>query len=315
MTVLFTGLDEKQKAFFQGKLTGQNLIFLDSNITPENIPQNLDAEVLSIFVKDKISKEVIEAMPNLRLIAVRSTGFDNVDTDFAKQKNIVVSNVPAYGSHTVAEFTFGLMLNLTRHITKAVNKVKVNQKFSTQGLQGIDLFGKTLGVVGTGKIGANVCKIARGFSMNILAFDAFPNEDLSKELEFKYVSLEELLQNSDIVTLHTPLNDQTRHLINSQNLSQIKKGALIVNTSRGEVIETQALLDALNSGQISGAALDVLESEDNLTKEDRELIENPKVLVTPHTAFNTVEAGQNIVDTTLDNIQSFINGSTKNQVN
>jgi D-lactate dehydrogenase len=264
------------------------------------------------------------------MIAIRATGFENVDLNLTNSKSIVVSNVPSYGSHTVAEFTFGLILSLSRKILAASEKIREDDEFDQEGLKGFDLFDKTLGVVGTGKIGANVVKVARGFGMKILAFDVYPNENLAKEFAVTYVPLEKLLAESDVVTLHVPASEQTHHLINSQNIFKIKKGALLINTARGDVVETEALYKAISQGHLGGAGLDVLEGETKMfedpSKEEFEpnlmksllqnnlLIRHPKVIVTPHTAFYTIEAEKAIMQTTLENIQGFITGLPKNVV-
>jgi len=234
--------------------------------------------------------------------------------DYAKEKNIVVCNVPVYGSHTVAEFTFGLIFSLSRHIPQALAKLKSTRHFDYQNLQGFDLFGKTLGVVGTGKIGVNVIKIAKVFDMKILAFDIYPNQELSQQLDFKYVSLDELLQNADIVTLHAPSTPQTKHLINQENIFKMKKTAYLINTARGLLIDTDALLDALEKKEIAGVAMDVLEQENTLNEAELKLLGMENVLITPHMAFYTVEAEQSIMKTTLDNVLNFISGNPKNTV-
>ncbi len=331
MKIAFFGLKEPDKKDFYSKpLSGHEIIFIDQDLDEDNLPQDTSAEVISVFVQSKVSAKVIDAFPNLKMITVRSTGFDNIDTAHAKEKNIVICNVPAYGSHTVAEFTFGLILSLSRNIPEAISRVKSDMEFNHEGLKGFDLFGKTLGVLGTGKIGVNVIKIAKGFGMNILAFDAFPKEELTKNFDCHYVPLDELLGGSDIITIHVPASLQTHHLINKENIFKMKKGALIINTARGDVIETEALYQAIEQGHLSGAGLDVMENEaemgDDFTKEefepsemknlleDNSLIKNPKVIVTPHTAFYTQEAEQAIAQTTLENIQGYINNSPTNIV-
>ncbi len=331
MKIGFFGLKEQEKRdYFVSSLTGHEVVFVDSDLNEENIPQDTSFDAISVFVQSKITALVIDKFPNLKMIAIRATGFDNVDLDRAKEKNIIVSNVPSYGSHTVAEFAFGLILSLSRKIPQAVEKVKSDVEFDHEGLKGFDLFGKTLGVIGTGKIGANVIKIAKGFGMNVLAYDVYPNEELSKTFEFQYVGLEQLLRESDIVTIHVPASTETHHLINKDNIFQMKKGSYLVNTARGDVLDTDALYKAVSEGHLQGAGLDVLEAEtelsENIIKEEFEpsmmknlleasfLIKSPNVIVTPHTAFYTTEAEQAIMQTTVENIQAFINGSPKNSV-
>lgn len=332
MKIAFFGLKEQEKKdFYSNSLKDHQLTFIDSDLNEDNLPTDGNFDIISVFVQSKVNQKVIEYfLPNLKMITVRSTGFDNIDTTFAKGKNIAICNVPSYGSHTVAEFTFGLILSLSRKIPQAIEKVRAEGDFDHEGLKGFDLFGKTIGVVGTGKIGANVIKIAWGFGMKIVAFDLFANDQLAKTYGFKYVSLEELLGESDIVTIHVPAKKETKHLINQQNIFTIKKGALLINTARGDVVETEALYKAISSSHLGGVGLDVLEGEDNLdddlSKEEFEplemknmlensrIIKNPKVLVTPHTAFFTTEAEKAIMQTTVENIQNFIKGSPTNLV-
>lgn len=319
--------------FFRQTLPDHELFFSDQPLKIDSLPAEKNFDLISVFVNSKVDADTMNAFPNLKGIFVRATGFDNIDISFAEQKNIIICNVPAYGSHTVAEFTFGLILTLTRRINEAVSRTKIERKFSFAGLRGTDLYGKTIGVIGTGKIGSNVIKIAGGFEMNILAYDAYPNQALANSLRFKYVSLEEVLKSSDIITIHVPYNPQTHHLLNSNNIPLIKKGALLINTARGAVVETSALFQALLQKQLNGAALDVLEEEGEL-KEEIELLARdavpeqdykilleeqvltslPNFIITPHMAFYTKEAEESIRKTTLLNIQGFLSGNLENAV-
>ncbi len=334
MRVGFFGLDEEEKKkYFEDNLSSDNLTFFPEALDPENLPEQKDFDAISVFVRCLVDKKVIESFPNLKMIAVRSTGFDNVDLEAARSKNISVCNVPDYGSHTVAEFTFGLMLSLLRNIPQAVRKVKEDGQYNFEGLRGVDLNGKTLGVVGTGKIGRNVIKTAKAFGMEVLAFDVKPDDDLAWELKFKYVPLDDLLQGSDIITLHVPYFKETHHLINSQNIEKIKNGAYLINTARGAIIETESLVAALKSQKISGAALDVLEEEGELKEEaelllrgklsqeemksileNHVLIDLPNVLITPHMAFYTKEAEFSILKTTVQNLKGFSEKNPQNLV-
>lgn len=314
MKIGLFNLTSSHKEFFQGQLSDHEIVFLDTALNEDNLPEQKDFDIISVFVKSTLTKKVIDYFPDLKMVTLRSTGFDNIDLDYAKEKNIIVCNVPAYGSQTVAEFTFALILSLSRRIPQALAKLKTTKKFDYQDLQGIDLYGKVLGVVGTGKIGVNVIKIAKGIGMKILAFDIYPNEGLAQELDFKYVSLDELLMTSDIITLHTPLTPQTKHLINQENISKMKKTGYLINTARGQLIDTKSLLNALEKKVIAGAALDVLEQENNLTEIELRLLGLENVMVTPHMAFYTVEAEQSIMKTTAENILDFTNGNPKNTV-
>ena len=244
-----------------------------------------------------------------------------------------VVSVPFYGENTVAEFAFALLLTLSRKTYDAYDRIAETGSFSQEGLRGFDLKGKTIGVIGTGHIGLNIVSMAKGFNMNIIAFDPFPKEEKAQELGFSYVSLDELLAGSDVITIHTPYTDSTHHMINTGNIEKIKKGAYLINTARGAVIETQAIVEALEKNILSGAGLDVLEEEGDMKDEitllnskhpkleelknvlsNHYLIDHPRVIITPHIAFNTDEAIKRILDTTADNINSFVNGEIKNSV-
>lgn len=334
MKIAFFEITDKEKQeYFLQNLAIHEVSFFEYPLNEDSSLKNGEFDIISIFVQSKLDQKIIASFPNLKYITVRATGFDNVDTNFAKSKNIQISNVPAYGSNTVAEFTFGLILSLSRKIPPAIYRLKLSGEFSADGFRGFDLNGKTLGVVGTGKIGSNVIKIAKGFNMNVLAMDPHPNEELSKTLGFTYVSLEELLKSSDIVTLHVPLMAQTHHLISKDNISLMRKGSLLINTSRGGIVDTDALAKALTQEHIAGAALDVLEEESQL-KEEAELLTNgkippadfqkiiedhilmhlPNVIITPHMAFYTKEAEESIMEITVKNINSFIAGHGENLV-
>ncbi len=325
--------EDEKKEYFLKNLEGAEVEFFQDPLNEDLIPQKIDFEVISIFTCSKVTPKVIDAFPNLKLITVRATGFDNIDIAYAKSKNILVCNVPAYGSNTVAEYTFGLILSLSRKIPQAVNRLKMSGEFSFEGLRGFDLNGKTLGVVGTGKIGKNVIKIAKGFNMKVLAMDPFPNAEASQELGFSYVSLEDLLRNSDIVTLHVPLSEKTRHLINKDNINLMKQDSCLINTSRGGIVDTDALYQALILKRLGGAALDVLEEEYELKEEaellnqnkipakdfqklieDHILIHLPNVIITPHMAFYTKEAEFSIMETTVGNIKGALSNTPQNLV-
>ena len=322
-----------EEEYVRSKLPGQDITFHQGSLSsfPELADPN--ANILCVFIETPIGKAELDRFPGLKLIATRSTGFDHIDLAETKARGIAVANVPFYGENTVAEFAFALLLALSRRIVDADERVREAGTFSPVGLRGFDLAGKTLGVVGTGHIGAHVIRMAKGFGMNVVGFDAFPNAELAHTLDFTYVPLPELLATSDIVTLHVPYNEHTHHLINSENLPQIKKGAYLINTARGAVVETAALVEALKNGTVAGAGLDVLEEEGVLADEaaflssehpseekmrialaDHYLINHPRVIVTPHLAFNTKEAIERILNTTVENIQNFIKESPTNIV-
>jgi D-lactate dehydrogenase len=308
------------------------LSFFSYPLKKERLEEIGDCEVLSIFIHSQIQRETLDAFPNLRLIATRSTGYDHIDLEAARAKGVIVCTVPSYGENTVAEHTFALILSLSRNIHKShVRRLRNN--FTIEGLKGFDLKGKTLGVIGTGKIGRNVITIANGFGMKILAYDAFPNQALAKEQAFSYIALAELLKNSDIITLHTPYLKETYHLINEENIKTVKPGAMLINTARGELVDNDALLWALENKVLIGCGLDVIEGEE-LVREEKELLYEKslnvkkmaelvkdhillgrdEVVYTPHIAFYSEEALQRILATTIENIQCFNTGSCQNAV-
>jgi D-lactate dehydrogenase len=267
----------------------------------------------------------------VRFIATRSTGFDHIDLAACRARKILVSNVPAYGEHTVAEHTFALILALSRNVHKAYVRT-VKGDFSLEGLQGFDLKGKTIGVVGAGRIGLHVIKMAKGFGMEVLAYDVHKNPFLSQVLDFCYVPLPELLRESDIVSLHLPDSPATHHLMNRDRFRLMKRGSLLINTARGGLVDTHALVGALDAGILGGAGLDVLEGEE-LVKEERQLLEKDfskerlitalknhillhreNVVITPHIAFDSREALQRILDTTVANLSGFLDGAPMNLV-
>ncbi len=293
-------------------------------ITEENVQLFQDYEVISSFIYSDFNQKTIPYLKKLKLIVTRSVGTDHIDLTLCQKNNILVKNIPDYGSQAVAEYTFGLLLCLMRKIYQAYHQVREKGSFEINNLTGEELYGKTLGVIGTGRIGRKVINIAKGFQMNILAYDKYPNNELAQNLGFKYVDFEELLKNSDILTFHIPYNSETHHLLNKNNISLIKRGAYLINTSRGGIIETEALYLALKNNILKGAALDVLEEEEDI-KEEGELltkkVDNQKmknivlnhilidmenVLISPHNAFNTFESLNNIIKETIAHILNFL---------
>jgi D-lactate dehydrogenase len=280
------------------------------------------ADAVVIFVNDVADAQTINLLEKLgvKLIALRCAGFNNVDLKSANGK-IRVARVPAYSPYAVAEYAMTLLLTLNRKTYKAYNRVR-DYNFKLDGLTGFDLYGKTVGVVGTGKIGQVFIDICRGFKMNVIAFDLYPVADK----EINYVSSDELFRQADIISFHCPLTDSTRYMVNKDTLAIMKDGVYIINTSRGPIIDTAALLEALKSKKVAGAGLDVYEKEAELFFEDysgsiiqddiaRELISMPNVLLTSHQAFLTNEALQKIAEVTMQNIQEFFDGlPMKNEV-
>jgi len=323
-------LEEK---YVHEKLPDENIVFHNGSLSESPDLSDPDAQVLCTFVESKIGEAELARFPSVKLIATRSTGFDHIDLASAKARGIAVTNVPFYGENTVAEFAFALILALSRKIIDADELVRETGTFSQENLRGFDLSGKTIGVIGCGHIGAHVIRIANGFGMKVLGFDARQDASLAQALNFTYATLEELLAVSDIITIHAPSNKSTHHLINKENIGKIKKGAFLINTARGAIVETEALVDALKAGILAGAGLDVLEEEGDMNEEielltaphpkkeelkialeNHYLINHPRVIVTPHVAFNTTEAVTRILDTTIENIKNFSSGSPTNLV-
>lgn len=286
-----------------------------------------------IFVDSKIDEAVINSLPNLKFIATRSTGFDHIDIEICKQKNITIVNVPAYGANTVAEHAFALLLTLSKKIYISYDQIRKTGSFALDGLRGFDLEGKTIGIIGTGNIGLHSIKIANGFGMNVIAYDVNKDDEKAQKYNFVYKDCEKVLAESDIVTLHVPYNKHTHHFMDRQKIYNMKKGAFLINTSRGGIVETSALVSALKDKHLGGAGLDVLEEEGAIHDElsllteghpeehnlktilsNHVLIDMPNVIITPHNAFNTEEALKRILDTTLDNIKSIQEGSPINIV-
>jgi|Deesub1362A_J573_1020465.scaffolds.fasta_scaffold00013_27 D-lactate dehydrogenase len=329
MNIAFFEIKGWERKYLKKALKDHSLSFFKEPLSPENAKTVKDYDIVSVFIYSKTDKQVIQALPRLKLIATRSTGFDHIDIRECKKRKIAVCNVPSYGENTVAEHTFALILSLSRNIHKSYMRTLRND-FSIEGLKGFDLKEKTLGVVGAGHIGLHVIRIAKSFGMNVLAYDVNQNLFLAEVLGFKYAPLKELLRKSDIITLHVPYNKYTHHLINRDTIKLIKRGAILINTSRGAVVETDALIEALDKKILAGAGLDVLEGE-KLIKEEKQLLydkkkskalgelvkdhillHNDNVVFTPHIAFYSKEALERIIETTAQNIIGFLAGSPQN---
>jgi len=331
MKIVFFETRQEEKNFFKNRFKDYKVEYYPDTIDLQDLEQVRDVEILSVFVHSNVNISVLKKLPNLKLIVTRSTGFNHIDLEACRERGILVANVPVYGENTVAEHTFALILALSRNVHKAYVRT-IRNNFSMEGLQGFDLKDKTIGVIGAGHIGLHVIRMAKGFGMHALAYDVVKNPFLAEVLRFKYVSLEELLSGSDVISLHAPYNRNTHHMISMENIKLIKKGAILVNTARGELVDTDALVKALDEGILSGAGLDVLEGE-NLFLEDqallspgvsRETLQNvvlnnillrrEDVVITPHIGFNSREAAQRIMETTLDNIRAFLAGQPENVV-
>ena len=296
--------------------------FFETKLNEDTVSLANGFDCICVFVNDTVNKAVIDALCGygIKLIALRCAGFNNVDISYAKGK-ITVVRVPAYSPYAVAEHTMALLLTAVRNTHKAYVRTK-SLNFSLNGLVGFDLYGKTIGIIGTGKIGRVFADICKGFGMKILAYDKYPNASLSVE----YTSLSDLFKQSDIISLHCPLNDESYHMINKNSINLMKNGVIIINTSRGALIDSEALLDGIREKKIGGACLDVYEEESELFFEDNSnhiinddtlalLMMMPNVIVTSHQAFFTKEALNNIANTTIENINEFFTlGQCKNEV-
>lgn len=331
MKIAFFEVQPWKQEFLTKQLPGHELTFFEEPLSIENVDKIKDCEAISIFIYSKVSKEILDLLPNLKFVATQSTGFDHIDLAVCKQRGISVSNVPHYGENTVAEHTFALILALSRNVHKSYVRT-LQGNFSIEGLMGFDLQGKTLGIIGTGHIGLHVIRIAKGFGMHVVAYDVKQDPFLAEVLRFRYAPLEEVMSSSDIVSLHLPYSEKTHHIIDEKMLSKVKDGTLLINTSRGGLIDGDALLKALDSKKIGGAALDVLEGEELILDEKQLLYykqENAKleelaknhillkrdnVVFTPHIAFYSQEALERILSTTAENMLDFAKGEKTNSI-
>ena len=331
MKIAFFEVKDWEGKYLEQRLPGHEFLFTTETLQPAILARLRDFQAISPFIRSQISAEVAAALPNLRLVATRSTGFDHIDLQACAARGVTVANVPSYGENTVAEHTFALMLALSRKIPQSYARVSRGD-YSLEGLTGFDLKGKTLGVVGAGRIGLHVIKIGRGFGMPVLAYDTVRNPFLAELLGYTYVGIDELLAHSDVVSLHVPYFPAVHHFMDREKFARMKPGALFINTARGRLVDTNALLEALESGHLAGAGLDVVEGEE-LIQEERQLLEEQQsleklqavirthvlfrrenVIFTPHNAFNSKEALERILDTTVENIVSFEHGQPTNVV-
>jgi D-lactate dehydrogenase len=333
--VAFFDVKETEKKYLlDNKPDDCEFIIISDPVHEDKYPEGVnDAEIVSIFTTSRAPGEVLAKFPNLKMVSTRSTGFNHIDLDYCKQHNIAAVNVPRYGDCTVAEFAFGLLLDVMRKITRAYNNLQEGI-INVQGYVGHDLNNKTIGIIGTGAIGCHAVKIANGFGMKILAYDPYPKIEMEEKYNLKYVSLDDLYRESDIISIHAPATKENHHMLNEEAFAKMKKGIVIINTARGEIVDTQALYRAIKNGIVKGAGLDVLECEDILNNEDyylmkvdcidpqcltrtllnHKLLELPNVIITPHVAFDTIEAIQRILHVTMDNIKGYLAGNIPNRV-
>jgi D-lactate dehydrogenase len=332
MKILVTEVEEWEREEFKDLENEHEVEYASHSLRPETAEEHGDAEAVATFIYSKLGRETLEKLPNLKFIATRSTGFDHIDLDHCKERGITVSNVPDYGDNTVAEHVFALLLTISHRMREALDRTRKGD-FSFKGLRGFDLMDKTMGIIGTGNIGRHVARIAKGFGMNVLAFDVKQNEEAAREIGYEYVEMDELLRQSDIVTLHVPANEETKHLISTEEFDKMKQDAVLINTARGEVLDNQALIGALSEGKLLAAGLDVLPEEPVIREEaellrsvfqrehnldnlliDHVLLRLSNVYITPHSAFNTKEAVNRILSTTAENLARFAEGEPQNVV-
>lgn len=337
MKIVYFESSPFDEEFLAPLLSGIDIAFVSEPLTMRTINAAADADIVSVFIGSSVDAYVLDALPRLTGIAARSVGLDHIDTHHAAAKGIALANVSSYGPHTVAEFAFTLLLTLARRIIPAYEFLRNGDRFELSRSVGIELYGKSIGIVGTGKIGKATARIAKGFGMHILCSDPHPDQAFLAEVGATHLSLPELLAQSDVISLHAPYVQENHHLLNRENLALCKRGALLINTARGELVDSEALLWALETGVLSGAGLDVFEGErylraaaTSLTDEQNEpmetpsgfktlmasttLIRHPNVIATPHMAFFSEEARADILSTTAENIRGFVAGTPCNLV-
>jgi D-lactate dehydrogenase len=321
MKITFFSAKPYDIQFFNKENTqyGFDIEYFETHLGPHIIKAVGETDVVCVFVNDKVTAEVIESLAKrgVKVIALRCAGFNNVDLKAATEHGIQVCRVPAYSPQAVSEHAVAMLLTLNRKTHKAYNRVR-EQNFSLQGLLGFDVHNKVVGVVGTGNIGKAFCKIMLGFGCTVIAFDVYPNDEL-KSLGVTYLLLQDVFAQADIISLHCPLSDQTKHMINETTIQSMKPGVMIINTSRGGLIDSKAAIKGLKSGHIGYLGIDVYEQEEKLFFRDlstqiidddviQRLMSFPNVLITAHQAFFTEDALNQIADITLSNIHNLLNG-------
>lgn len=332
MRIAVFEIEPWEREHLEQALAGHQLSFHAEPLTEANAALAADADIAVVFIYSTINAAVIMACPRLKMVTTRSMGFEHIDLDACAARGITVCRVPAYGEQTVAEHAFALIMSLSRRIFQAYERTE-KAVFDYHGLMGFDLLGKTLGVVGGGHIGMNVVRIAHAFGMNVVVHDPYPKPELAAKYGFAYAPFDEVLAQADIVSLHVPYMPATHHLMNDAAFAKMKPGAILVNTARGGLVDTGALLKALESGRLTGAGLDVLE-EEGCFKEEAELatgkfqgqcdlqaivrnhalINRHDVIITPHIAWYSREAVERILGTTAENVVAFAGGAPVNVV-
>lgn len=326
--IAFFDTKEYDKNMFElyNKEYGYDITYFESKLNKETAPLAKGYDVVCIFVNDLVDKETVQILKEdgVKLIALRCAGYNNIELK-ALDTEIRAVRVPAYSPHAVAEHATALLLEIDRKIYKAYQRTK-KYNFTLNGLLGFDIYGKTVGVIGTGKIGREFCKIMKGFGTNILAYDVYKDEKQAEEIGYKYVELEELLEKSDIISLHCPLTKENTDMINTETINKMKKGVIIINTSRGALIDSDSLVAELETGKIGGVGLDVFDEESEFFLNDMSgeykrninlsvLLSMPNVIITSHQGFFTKEALNKIAKDTFENIKSFFEtGKCENEV-
>ena len=332
MKIVAFEVEQWESEILKETAEGIEITHVQERLSSENAAKYQDVEIMSIFIYSKVDSEILENFPNLKMIATRSSGYDHIDIDYCKERGIAVCYVPSYGEKAVAEHVFALLLSISHRMVESLDRTRRGD-FSNAGLRGFDLAGKTHGVIGTGEIGMHTIRISQGFGMKVLGFDIHPNCEMEAELGFRYTEMQELLAQSDVISLHVPATPQTNKMISTEQFNAMKEGVILINTARGTVVDSRALLDALSKGKVAAAGLDVLPEEPVIREEavllsnffnkkhnmetllaDHILLRMRNVIITPHNAFNTEEAVRLILETTVKNIQAFLHGEAENQI-
>jgi D-lactate dehydrogenase len=320
-TAVFSARRYDKTMLANANLEGHALRFIEDRLTSATAVLATGCEAVCVFVNDSVDAEVLALLAGqgTRLVATRSTGYNHIDTAAAERHGIAVVRVTDYSPHSVAEFAVGLLLAVNRKIVRASVRTREGN-FDLEGLMGFDLYGKTVGVIGTGKIGMIFARIMTGFGCTVVGHDKYPNPGF-EALGARYVGIDQLLDCSDVVSLHCPLTDETHHIVNAASLARAKRGSILINTSRGGLVDTEAAIGALKTGQLGGLAIDVYEQEASLFFQDlsstiitddviQRLVSFPNVIVTGHQAFFTVEAIGQIMRTTIESISALERGET-----
>jgi D-lactate dehydrogenase len=313
MKIAFFEMEKWETNYVKDKLKKHTLKCFDETIDEENLSKIKDFDAICVFVYSDVTKEVLDKLPNLKLVVTMSTGFDHIDLEECKKRKIKAYNVPDYAENTVAEHTFALILSLSRRICESWDDFRKGE-FDLNELRGFDLKGKTLGIIGVGRIGKRVIKMAKSFEMNVIAYDIVKNNNV------KYVSLDSLLKNSDVISLHCPLTKDNEYMINAKTIKKMKDSVVFINTARGKLVDTCALIKAVKNGKIKGVGLDVLENEEEIKEEPEvlfkktmhkskaaklecDLLKLNNVILTPHNAFNSDESLRRLLDKTIENLK------------